>query len=464
MAHSTDSIIRRWAAEAGKDDPRFLNDNHTHIAQDRTTLYSYGTHFPLSVLMTGDSGTRDEDSWFLVNGDTYSHTTSQHQADTRGAIRATGLPSMIVPFSAMRSAGIVMSSVKRVHVAADTRETVYHETGDWGKLPRHMRYVTQTSTEVRYRTEPCKNGPRGSLEPYYFEGGQLLRRNIGEDDCPGTDHFTPYTAYDYDQVRRSPDEDGIYRWKTTVHHLGASVFTATYQAGTRPERHWRTGHDREAMYKRFEDTGSYDWENPVTRRYYYTENTPVYAEAYFLSAFDEQESPPLYFLAQLPDGISEPRSVGEAFEALKPEMVRRAEADGKAITRQGDVFAVEVGMSTRELSALGATAVITPPEEVSTADPERYRRWRKQHNLGGTESWVLGVNHTASETMTAGDGHFTYARGTLRHRRVVHGVITRGEHRRQRMGDGKTWHLLVKNTVPYVHGQSRAWTVGGGVD
>jgi len=62
----------------------------------------------------------------------------------------------------------------------------------------------------------------------------------------------------------------------------------------------------------------------------------------------------------------------------------------------------------------------------------------------------------------------TLARGTLRHKRIAHtwqGVFAgMPEHKRVKLGDGKTWYRVVKNTVPVIGGQSRAWTVGGGVD
>jgi hypothetical protein len=35
----------------------------------------------------------------------------------------------------------------------------------------------------------------------------------------------------------------------------------------------------------------------------------------------------------------------------------------------------------------------------------------------------------------------------------------------RRMGDRKTWHLIVKNTVPAdQYGDSRSWSLGGRVD
>lgn len=266
--------------------------------------------------------------WWLVNGDSYSPTTNGHQSSLRGALAKTHLPMLIVPFSALERAGISQDTIKPVQIMPDEFETVWHS----------------------------------------------------EDKPDGT------YAYDY---RDMPD--GSRQWASRVHHLGASVFTATYRG---------------------------DW----TGRNYSNHR------ASFLSAFDDQEGAGgLYFLAQLPDG-SNPETVAEAFTALRPMEVRAADVSGLPVTRQGDVFAVPSELGTRDL-------------------PGPSRRGE----------YVLGVNHTATEVRTDGMGN-DYGRGHLRHRPQEWGRLP--EHRRQRMGDGKTWHRLVKNTVP----AGRSWSVGGGVD
>lgn len=159
--------------------------------------------------------------------------------------------------------------------------------------------------------------------------------------------------------------------------------------------------------------------------------------AYFLSSFDYQESQPLYFLAELPQW-AEPTSVEQAIECLKPDAVKLAEAGGLTVTRQGDVFAV-------------------PTPEVSTS------HFRGHERVKGAR--ILGVNHTATESVVMPEG--TYARGILRH--SPEQSWRAPEHKRQRMGDGKTWHYLVKNTVPastdlWGRTVSRSWSRGGRVD
>lgn len=469
VANRTSDVIERWVQEVGKPNPRFLSANHTNIDYDSKQLYSYGTHFPMARLI----GDRFNGGWFLVNGDLYSVSTSRHQSETRWAIKRSGLKSLIVPFSAMREAGIDVDSIEWVEVTDDWNETISQTWERWEDLPHHMKYRTRTTTSVEYRTEPCRMGPRGSLERYSFEGGKLIHRDIHENDYPGTDHFTPYTAYLYDEVRTEPGEDGLWHRERSVHHLGQAVFRARYQSGIKPVKHWRMSYDRDAMRHRFEDTGSYDWDNPIQRRYYYTENKPVYDTAYFLSGYDENErgrtGQGLYFLAQLPDGVS-PSTVDEAFECLKPESVKQAEAEGRDVVRQGDVFAFEVSYRPGTLKAMGAERPGLDKRELEAlAYMHKQGETRERMpGMGKTERWVLGVNHTATDVLVTPAGQ-TLAKGTLRHKRVMRtwqGYFAgMPEHKRVKLGDGKHWYALARNTVPLgADGTPRAWTVGGGVD
>jgi hypothetical protein len=496
VANRTSDIIDRWVQEVGKPDPRFLTGNHTNIDYDSRQLYSYGSHFPMARLI-GDRAT----GWFLLNGDLYSVSTSQHQSATRWAVKRSGMKSLIVPFSAMRLAGIELDSIEWVDITPDTSERVVRTWDSWEKLPHHLKYRTRTTTDVRYRTEPCRMGPRGSLETYSFEGGKLIHRDIHENDYPGTDHFTPYTHYIYDQVRTEPGEDGLWRDERTVHHLGQAVFKARFQSGFTKVRHWNMAMDYDATRKANEDR---DWNDPefvtIKKRHYYTENQPVYDTAYFLSGYDENErgrtGQGLYFLAQLP-ADAEPVTVAEAYDCLKPAEVRVAEAEGRDVVRQGDVFAIESRLSPATLKAMGAERPGLSDDELAGL-----ARMRKHHaaavarngeavmdtlagkdgtmftdepevperipGMGKTENWVLGVNHTGTDVLVSPAGT-TWARGTLKHKRISwtwQGVFAGlPEHKRVKLGDGKTWYHVVKNTVPMdADGTSRAWTIGGGVD
>lgn len=146
----------------------------------RDVLYSYGSHFPLVQLMPGDDGPR---GWWLVNGDrwgggarNYTGTTDYHQRTVRAAIERTGMPSLIVSFSAMRQAGIRLNTVKPVHVLPDRNE--------WEP-----------------RTRPGDQAPKDwELASDSFRNWEL----------------------------RYPED--LWYYEESVHHLGESLFTAHYEA------------------------------------------------------------------------------------------------------------------------------------------------------------------------------------------------------------------------------------------
>lgn len=206
---------------------------------------------------------------------------------------------------------------------------------------------------------------------------------------------------------RLPENRWFYELKT--HHLGEALFTADY------------------AYDKVISTAYTDdkWQRHPAQWGHFS------GTAYFLSAFDANESDfGLYFLAQLPEG-AKPESVAGAFDWLKPDEVRAYETFGSPYgpaLRQGDVFAIASDYKTRELPG-----------------PSKHGEY------------VLGVNHRVTEVRVDGMGN-TYGRGTMRH--VPREWGRRPEHRRLKLGDGKTWYQLVRNTVP----DGRSWSVGGNVD
>lgn len=326
-------IIRSYAQNAGRSrEYRHAKDANVYASGD--TIYSYGSHFPMAVLL-GDRSKGN--GWWLVNGDTYSMTTTRHQRIVREELKRTCLPMLIVPFSALESAGIERQSIIPVQVLADT----------WAE---------------RTERRPLKDLPK------YMQSGLAFFLQDGT-------------------LAEVPGEPGLYDYTHRVHVLGESLFRAGYYTyETTSEGTRRTAHRR-----------------------------------YFLSAFDEQDNN-LYFLAELP-ARAHPATVEEAREALRPPEVSEADAAGIKVVRQGDVFAVPVEVSTRQLSG---------------------------HTRRG--AYVLGTSHTATEVRVH-DGK-TYARGCLRHKPKWR----RPEHRLQQLG--RDWHLLVKNTVP----EGRSWSISGNTD
>jgi hypothetical protein len=212
--------------------------------------------------------------------------------------------------------------------------------------------------------------------------------------------------------------------------------------------------------------------------------------AKFLSAFDHDEPGQCYFLCELPRSTA--KTVPEAFDALAPVEVKRALEAGLGVLRQGDIFAIPTSLTTRELKARAVAQTIKRYERTGS-DTVPTRRWNSDtgsHELGPeveVDRWehlpyevkslrmveLLGTNHLATEQVRTTDGD-TYARGILRHRPPYRGP----DHMNVKLGDGKTWHRVLKNTVPLARkttlntrrftaqqaGQSRAWTLGGDVD
>jgi hypothetical protein len=333
MGSGNYKIAERFVAEAGKPDAQLLRGQSGNVLVsrfDERALCSYGTHFTLARIMLDAEGKR---AWWLLNGDTFSSSTTQHQSMIRGLCKSSGLPSLIIPFSCLSQANIELDSIVPIDIREDRWENISHTADRIEDVPKIHLYCTQQR------------------------------------------------------------EDGKYVWNTFQHRLGASLFRATYRS----------------VWRRIDRT------------------------AYFLSAFDEQESRVHYFLCELPESAT-PSTVAEAIDALKPEDVKLAEQDGLTCTRQGDVFAIPTTLTTRELTRQAATRT--------------------------RNSDVLGLSHTATEV--AVHAGTTYARGILRH---APPFGRQPEHARRSIGNRKTWHRLVKNTVPVDdNGDSRAWSRGGRVD
>jgi hypothetical protein len=262
--------------------------------------------------------------------------------------------------------------------------------------------------------------------------------------------------------------DGLYHWHNARHWLGDSVFTALKRVWTVDGTH--------------------------------TERLP------FISSFDKQERVPLYFLSQLPYEVG---SYDEAIEALAPESVKTARECGRQVVRQGDMFAIPMNVTTRQLKAMGATmqkrqvtlqwhdyalndlAKIRAIDTVRKTMPDKPRnswdtgwrewelelerrvcakypelwpngptgnhwrwrpsrpnpRWAAVRRVSGGA--LYGTAHTATEVATLPDGR-QYARGVMYHEPAVIGERRERDHARRPLG--KQWHLVARNTVP-VQGQ-----------
>jgi hypothetical protein len=144
-------------------------------------------------------------------------------------------------------------------------------------------------------------------------------------------------------------------------------------------------------------------------------------DRYYLSAVDETGSSPngMYFLVELATDRA-PKTLEDAFNALKPAVVREAEARGANIMRQGEWFAIPTILRTSEL--------MRDVEQGVAA-------YRLKHVLG------KDGHHQLEEAIIyrAGDRKGqVFARGVLTH--------TKNEHTDLDLGTIR-WYLIVHNVA-----------------
>lgn len=205
-------------------------------------------------------------------------------------------------------------------------------------------------------------------------------------------------------------------------------------------------------------------------------------EVYLLNAYDEGRP----FVAEL---YGKPRSVKEAFESMKPKIVKIAEAMNLEIKRQGELFFIPTEVKTSQVKDIQkrtrkeCTRVYfqcqkcglkTKPRTLRESEtPENFDDYafhpsasywyapptwtEKQRNCKGTmkdmkpvfyQGWeyspfpqIADTRHTATrlgkyeEVRAHTRMHFTVAQGVIRHR----------EHSSLKLG--KQWHIIAKNRV-----------------
>lgn len=342
----------------------------------------------------------------LLNGDDISRGT---QTALRRAFDREGIRRIIIPHEAIAAAGIKMNTIQPMAINEDTYEKVEHIVDRWEDLPtdkkwiRRRGYFTKTQLRKEKWVMPYGGGP---VPGHFLHWHHAIK-----------DH-----GYYGDLKRKRPkSEDGKFHYFEMDHSLGSSVFSALTEDG---------GNKRQV----------------------------------FLSSFDEQESPPLYFLCQMPNdkktrGIT---SVAEALEQLKPPEVLTAEFNGLDTPRQGDLFAVE--------------AADVNPFEISV-DYTYHRGIPEIYRIDvPSEAQIFGTNHTATEVVRVNPGQKdeeVYVKGSMVHRPNMTArqwdTLRRPDHAARQLGDGKTWYRCFKNTVPQIQLagrplQSRAWSVSGRVD
>ena len=417
MSKAGEAAIDAWhQMVTGQSTEEPVDCNQIKVHGD--VLYSYGQHFELARPLRTKRG---KIHGYLLNGDTYSQSTTQHQSHVRWLL--SDAQKVIIPHEALNSAGIDLETVQIVHVKPDSHTTTKHRTterpeGSCWRREEVAEYRRPSDEDYAVALVKATEDAKRSYE------GRVRRH--GEDPSLWSDpgEFKPPTKNDlylyskrvvtghvdklYTSGRRGAPEITVtkletgeteYTWTTTRHWLGEALIRARIT--------WRT----------YEDDGMH-------RHHRW---------AYYLSGFDHEEARPLYFFAELPRG-AKPTTVAEAYEALKPDPVKMAEQMNRPVFRQGDIFGVPLeAMDRKALKALNARIVRRKVPPI----PEG------QWSVEVTLPYVLNTNHTATEVAYLPDG-VTLARGTMYHDPEGR----RADHARRRLGDGKTWHVVIKNTVP----------------
>lgn len=294
---SVDKFCEKWATgiASGEGVP-YKRWKSVNVFYDGRTIYSYGNHFPMAYIIAPNL------VW--LNGDRFSNTTSRHQSALRSAIRlyAPEATVVIVPQQALDAARIDYRTIQPVEIQSERWEFTKQSSVT---PPRDMSTVlTEIRTEWEQGAEKVKR-----------ERPIMARYGSGtwNDDASTYDDTVGIVVRDGSRqlVRYF---DGQHHWHTARHWLGDCVFTAEREMFTR-------------------ERGSYR------------------ERSYFISSFDKQERTPLYFLSQLPAPAD---TVDQAIELLAPESVHTARSLGRHVVRQGDMFAIPMDVTTRQLGKLGA--------------------------------------------------------------------------------------------------------------
>jgi hypothetical protein len=431
MSKTAYAAVDAWYAQATGKSAEEPEDCFQIITRG-DVLYSYGTHFELARPLRNKSGKIQ--AW-LLNGDTYSQTTSAHQSHVRWLL--SDEQTVIIPHEALNSAGIDLETVQIVHVKPDSYTTTHHRTAErpprskWVDHPihkhrrltdtevnaeldkRHAEAMRDYNSKVSYRDEAIAKGDEVMTGVWNNSLERMGGLPVRPDKLPESAMTRLYVAGhdrklhpngrewgDEITVTTLPDGTVEYSWSTNRHWLGESLIRARVTWQERKD--WPKRHHR--------------W-------------------AYYLSGFDHEEARPLYFFAELPRG-AKPTTVAEAYEALKPDPVKMAEQMNRPIFRQGDIFGVPTRLDRKALRAMGARIERRRMAEVEIAP---VMREVTPANL----PYVLHTNHTATEVAYL-PGGVTLARGTMYHDPEGR----RADHARRRIGDGKAWHIVIKNTVP----------------
>lgn len=336
----------------------------------------------------------------LLNGDGFDNRLLQTlQTNIRERAQTTfGRQSvMIVPYMALEGAGIEVDSIKRIQVTEESFDTVTRELPKFSKQGRDALAAAAESS-LKGAATARRNNPQywtGPTRDFTADGRRF--QVTAQQHGPAAPSNGGLSVW-HQPLNGAPSWHAILTSVTTgkmtfreqIHRLGSAVFSAIGPDG---ERH----------------------------RY--------------ISSFDPQETPPMYFLAQLPDK-GKVLTYDEAIDLLAPPIVHQARNSGKAVFRQGDVFFVETKLTMAELRRRGA--VIS--EGRSRIKGDRYNQPVAGRNIYNT-------GHTGTRVARLPNG-VTFANGAAEHHPEMTEPGRPPEHMALRLTGGNGWFLCIRNTVP----------------
>ncbi len=368
-------------------------------------LFSFGRHFPMVVRCSSAAEISKDTPGFgcgipyIINGDKYSVTTTRHQNE---AIR-TFKPNVQIPFSALQEAwNWTLTRELELDKLEAKREELYART--WGIE------ITLTRDELRqweetsgYNTAGWKYS-LGMVNSSFGVAQALSGRGNSEEMCNLEFALVDYCqdTWEYKLGKDAP-------WKS---------------AGEMTPEDWQL----------WERRGREDTERPASdppkeelqQRHFLGSVLFRLGNTCFLSSFDEIDKGN-YFLCHIPGS---PGTVSAAYENLKPKEVQLGLGMGMNILRQGDWFFIPWRGERPNKST-----------EV------------KAHRLGGKYGTHV-VSRARKVRLDEGD-EVLLAQGCVTHEPTDG---RRAEHRRLKLGDGKTWWTPVKNL------SEKGWSAQGRVD
>lgn len=342
-------------------------------------------------------------SCFLLNGNGFEDQLRrgiQERLRNRVVREHGAWNVMVAPYDALHAAGIILESIEPIEITADVNA---NRTQDFQNTPRPDSIIrNREARQVRFEDRD-----------WQIEGATWN----------GDWHDSLHGNYIL-QVRWAPPQ-GTLGW----HRVTRFVQSATEQGGT-------VGR---VTYREHRLGASVFWAEADNGRHRY------------ISAFDMQENPPMYFLAQLPDG-PEVTDYDTAIQALAPPMVHHAASTGRETQRHGDIFLVRTNETDDGLRGRGKIY-----ERRSTG-----MRVLVRGGAGGGSRWtalppsvkhnrrvrIFDTGHTADRVCKTTDG-CTFVQGLVRHEpHLVPGEEDRRpDHADLRLSRG-VWYLCVRNTVP----------------